>query len=405
MAAALLAHALAPVLRPWGARGQEEPKEPSAEQGAVQRSSRQGLPDIDYPAPLIVKNTFIDTVTSQPPDAMFKERGARSLPASAIDTGFASQEPAEPAPAAKTRLGRLPEPDCSSSCRSTSVGSFSVRNGIDESPSTLTEGSVRDSQGSSPQCTTGLPDFEYPVPLLVKNTFLHTDIGRPLSLDGFFQERLLHSCPVSGIQEIHDDEEEESQQVRDPACVLNFASQEVLEAEGQWKGSIPTATDVPPAQCQDADGLEAAAGTSEVALGAPDVPTYVPSSVPPPPLDSPVLPSAPPLPVAAPWLCAPAESPVLPAAPVQQSGPVLKLSEMLDEPYALGSPLCPTAGSAQHHLGACRPCAHAHSARGCKNGVGCGFCHLCPPGELKRQQKVKRWAQRQSGVAFVHGGQ
>lgn len=235
------------------------------------------------------------------------------------------------------------------------MGSSSVRDGIDESPSTLSEGSVRDSQGSSPQCTMGLPDFEYPAPLLVKNTFLHTDIGRPLSLDGFFQERLLHSCPVSCIQ--------------------------------------------------DADGLEATAGTGEVALGALDVPTYMPSNIPPPPPDSPVLPSAAPLPVAAPWPYAPAESPVLPAAPVQPSGPVLRLSEMLDEPYAVGSPLCPTPGSADHHLGTCKPCAHASSAKGCKNGVECAFCHLCPPGELKRLQKAKRSAQRTSGVALVHGGQ
>lgn len=235
------------------------------------------------------------------------------------------------------------------------MGSSSVRDGIDESPSTLSEGSVRDSQGSSPQCTMGLPDFEYPAPLLVKNTFLHTDIGRPLSLDGFFQERLLHSCPVSCIQ--------------------------------------------------DADGLEATAGTGEVALGALDVPTYMPSNIPPPPPDSPVLPSAAPLPVAAPWPYAPAESPVLPAAPVQPSGPVLRLSEMLDEPYAVGSPLCPTSGSTNHHLGTCKPCAHAYSAKGCKNGVECAFCHLCPPGELKRLQKAKRSAQRTSGVALVHGGQ
>jgi hypothetical protein len=55
----------------------------------------------------------------------------------------------------------------------------------------------------------------------------------------------------------------------------------------------------------------------------------------------------------------------------------------------LGSPECPTIGSALHCQGACRPCAHAFT-KGCANGVGCQFCHLCEPGELKRRQRERR---------------
>jgi len=47
----------------------------------------------------------------------------------------------------------------------------------------------------------------------------------------------------------------------------------------------------------------------------------------------------------------------------------------------------PTKGSTSHHLGACKPCAFFHKEGGCKSGVDCGFCHLCPPGELKLRRK------------------
>merc|ERR1712093_857743 len=42
-----------------------------------------------------------------------------------------------------------------------------------------------------------LPDYEYPVPVIVRNTFIETQVGRPESLDEFFQERRIRSCPVA----------------------------------------------------------------------------------------------------------------------------------------------------------------------------------------------------------------
>jgi len=41
----------------------------------------------------------------------------------------------------------------------------------------------------------GLPEYEYPVPVVVRNTFIETQVGRPESLDEFFQERRIVSCP------------------------------------------------------------------------------------------------------------------------------------------------------------------------------------------------------------------
>lgn len=58
----------------------------------------------------------------------------------------------------------------------------------------------------------------------------------------------------------------------------------------------------------------------------------------------------------------------------------------------LGSPGCPSKGSALHKLGSCKPCAfHAQGGPdACKNDTECTFCHLCEPGEKKRRKKEKQ---------------
>jgi len=49
----------------------------------------------------------------------------------------------------------------------------------------------------------------------------------------------------------------------------------------------------------------------------------------------------------------------------------------------------PSAGSAFHFTGECRPCAWFWNPRGCQNGRECRHCHLCPEGEIKRRRKLK----------------
>jgi hypothetical protein len=49
----------------------------------------------------------------------------------------------------------------------------------------------------------------------------------------------------------------------------------------------------------------------------------------------------------------------------------------------------PSKGSALHQLRQCNPCAWTWKAAGCQNGQECGFCHLCPEGELKQRKKSK----------------
>jgi len=73
---------------------------------------------------------------------------------------------------------------------------------------------------------------------------------------------------------------------------------------------------------------------------------------------------------------------------------VLSLHSAVPEPAPLGSQERPTVGSTCHHLGVCKPCAHAFSQEGCNNGPLCNFCHLCGPEEIKRRKKDKRSFQR-----------
>lgn len=65
-------------------------------------------------------------------------------------------------------------------------------------------------------------------------------------------------------------------------------------------------------------------------------------------------------------------------------------------------------GSATHDLGQCTPCAFLWKGDGCTKGQSCGFCHLCPPGEVKRRKKEKLASrkatqQAQAGRAMHFG--
>lgn len=180
-----------------------------------------------------------------------------------------------------------------------------------------------------------IPEFEYPAAIAVRNTFIHANIGRAPSLDGFYEERHLRSCPASVI--------DEAPNVAATPCTSVCSTAEGAAMYTMWAGSRAE----PPA----------------------------------------LLPAA--MLQAAPRVQASAAPQLLP----QNSPVVLELSRMLEAAAPRSSDV-PSAGSAQHCQGTCRPCAHAHSRRGCRNGASCLFCHLCPPGELKRQQKAKRQARQ-----------
>ncbi|CAK0880386.1 unnamed protein product [Prorocentrum cordatum] len=76
--------------------------------------------------------------------------------------------------------------------------------------------------------------------------------------------------------------------------------------------------------------------------------------------------------------------------------------------HELGKPGVPSAGSAQHHLGLCKPCDFVYRGA-CREGTSCKFCHLCGPEETQRRKKEKKRqhrAQRQreyESLALVGG--
>jgi len=56
----------------------------------------------------------------------------------------------------------------------------------------------------------------------------------------------------------------------------------------------------------------------------------------------------------------------------------------------------PSAGSALHRWGACKPCAfHGIDGKQCTNGIECAFCHLCEPGEKKRRKQARQALRRE----------
>merc|ERR1740129_162516 len=186
---------------------------------------------MQYPTPelpgaesslLVVKNTFIDEQHWRPTKLI------HSCPASAIGDVFRSDAPCTPTaavPGHQTQAGPEArgmrcfagispsgkEQDISSRSGSTSAGSSSPESSDSETETTVLPLRMQSlDEGSLPAwalptedagCTaTSLPVFDVPSTLLVKNTFIHMcPVGRDLSLDGFFEEREIRSCPVSGI--------------------------------------------------------------------------------------------------------------------------------------------------------------------------------------------------------------
>lgn len=49
-------------------------------------------------------------------------------------------------------------------------------------------------------------------------------------------------------------------------------------------------------------------------------------------------------------------------------------------------------GTTEHSAGTCKPCGFYWKGNGCQKAEKCGFCHLCPEGEVKRRKKAKHAA-------------
>lgn len=178
----------------------------------------------------------------------------------------------------------------------------------------------------------------------VKNTFIDFPAWETLrnpSLEGFFQERILQSCPVTPAGSLDD--------VLESAILVGDATEKIEQIESQAIRSISLEECLRDIENKYQnleiydDYISTKANTDED--------------------------TAPPTPA----LLSDSEEGTRPRA------------ICLTSSLGLWS-----AGSAKHDLGTCKPCAFLwKDAQGCENGGNCNFCHMCPPGEVKQRKKQK----------------
>jgi len=242
--------------------------------------------------------------------------------------------------------------------RSTSAGSSATRSD---------EASTSKAAASPSAASPTIPSLVYPVPVAVRNTFFDVDVGRDPSLDGFFLERQVRSCPGSEVlpmTEIPELVTETPPPEEQPATSPKSWMPHWMTSEPEQSLWFQTAKHSSPWQSETDHswqqyGLVPDHGASHQIEEIWQVPSWPP-----------------PVPAQAPMPMPPAP------APVRQ------------EPQ-LGSAELPTRGSAGHRMGVCKPCAFAHT-KGCGSGVDCTFCHLCQPGEKLRRRKERLHQRHQA---------
>lgn len=224
---------------------------------------------------------------------------------------------------AKPTIRNVTRSQRSAESRSTSAGSN--KSGLPSEHSAGRNASVVSSQ---------LPEYEYPVPVVVRNTFIDTQDARSASLDEFFEERRIHSSPPEAPNHHQSDDVTEASESKPQQSGISMWT-------GELMGQLAAAAGIWNATPTDSE-YDASFQSGEV--------FHIP----------------------------------------RPSPHVLMLSEALPEPNPASLDV-PTLGSAGHYAGACKPCAFLYT-KGCENGAQCSFCHLCPPDEKRRRQKEKQAA-------------
>jgi hypothetical protein len=253
-----------------------------------------------------------------------------------------------------------------------------------------------------------LPEYEYPG-VIVRNTFIETYIGRPTSLDDFYEERRIHSCPVASFEA--EDAGNVSGIPSEPPLLrraLTAGAQALIEsvatAAGLWTSTEGTTVEATAENCQVSQSMENCHVSQEFHVFQP-----MQNFQAPPQMD--VFQACQPMDrfhasqsmssfhvsqpmhnfhVSEPTANLQVSQPIRNIQDWQQMPQVLMLSEALQEAQ-LGSNELPTLGSAGHNLGTCKPCAFFYT-KGCGNAAQCTFCHLCPPDEKRKRQKEKQAA-------------
>lgn len=227
---------------------------------------------------------------------------------------------------------------------------------------------------TAPAAPGGVSEFQYPVPLFVHNTFIEAQTGRPASLEGFFLERQVFSCPGSCISDPGDE--------LAPAAPrrTSYRPGQQLVQSAAFGSTAPLVLAVSE---DGAAARVAAAGKRAAGTQTPEhdtrseCSTVCSSRAPPSPsqegaLVEEALPT---------W--------TMPFSKGLTNVPVLRLVEAISAPGPRAVEPLPSRGSDGHSVGQCKPCAFFHT-KGCASGQDCQFCHLCPKGEKQRRQKEKR---------------
>jgi len=316
------------------------------------KASRTGVPQVPDHSSYIVRNTFIDELfrpTSL--EGFFSERKVCSCPATRTNTAE-NEDPLE----GWLKEGRSPSID-----EVFDTGSPRFWKGMSK-----LEEEDQDFQEKS---------LDYLQAICVRNSFINTIVSRSESLEAFFQERKVQSCPNTHramepctVPEQHNDGD-----------VLKLADHVFGE------GSTKTATLTAPTTCE----LRAAIPGGDMPLPAdwnPQVFDFVQQmgSAAWPAFDVPAM-----TPCQAENSFGPG---MIPPPPAEWAPSAFEFGVVKPPPLPtgeLGSEEMPTVGSLLHSCGECQPCGFFHT-KGCMNGARCAFCHLCQPGEVKRRRKEKR---------------
>jgi len=211
-----------------------------------------------------------------------------------------------------------------------------------------------------PTDTLGLPDYDYPTswslacehsaPLLVKNTFLHTNVQRPESLEGFYHERQIQSCPASGIAL--------PSGLEDWAVPDEAAAKLVAAESGLCSNVELTETTEPHCMLQTPESSPLLLSAVPLGFETPPFLLHALQNMPDFHIDAQ-------LPVMPPSLCAPCVLDLAtlcpPPQPVQQAQFTAPVSPEVPPESDLGSLQFPTLGSKGHWFGKCKPCAFLHT--------------------------------------------
>jgi len=267
-------------------------------------------------------------------------------------------------------------------------------------------------------------------PLEVRNTFIHGGLTRSPSLEAFYQERDVVSCPgnKSGcLDGLFQDEvvtfAESGQSASTTVTPMltprsgwsEAESNNTAQQHSMWQYMpqmlVPALAGGPMQQAMvmhdpvayEAQALAVHDSSVSWPSAAMVVQPWVEELAPPQYMGAhayaapePVPQAPPPAPNAGRTLVRLAETLLIDpcggvaAAPEGPSHELARAAEPGSPPgeAAPGSAELPSVGSGQHDAGRCKPCAFVHS-KGCADGVLCQFCHLCEPGEKKRRQREK----------------